>query len=62
MASAADENGHANGNSSPIAQPRARRPVKSQLISKVQQEEGLSAPETPGARTGASRLETAFTT
>lgn len=71
MASTADSNGNShtngngngkgNGNSSPIAQPRARRPVKSQLISKVQHEDGLSAPEAPGSQTGTSRWEAVYT-
>lgn len=54
MASKAAENGHANGHESPIAQPRARRPVKSQLISKVQHED-FTAADASGARTGTSR-------
>ncbi|KAE9993860.1 hypothetical protein EG327_002767 [Venturia inaequalis] len=53
MASTAGDDGHTNGNQSPIAQPRARRPIKSQLISKVQHE-GLTAPDASGVRTGTS--------
>ncbi|KAE9961884.1 hypothetical protein BLS_001192 [Venturia inaequalis] len=53
MASTAGDDGHTNGNQSPIAQPRARRSIKSQLISKVQHE-GLTAPDASGVRTGTS--------